>query len=138
MRTGDLLGLRWEDISFQERYIFVRHSIRKGELNATKTGKERFVPILDATLPYLKNQFHITGLMDELTAEDLDQLELRLRGVTKNYKQFIITFNSVSAQHWLKKRFFDSYNDNVFTLKSTYLDNPFIDPEYKETFKRLK
>lgn len=74
----------------------------------------------------------------ELNAEDLDQLELRLRGVTKSYKQFIITFNPVSAHHWIKKRFFDVVDDNVLTLKSTYLDNPFINPEYKETFERLK
>ena len=64
MRAGELLGLRWEDISFQERYIFVRHSIRKGEFDTTKTGEERFVPILDVALPYLKDQFHITGLMN--------------------------------------------------------------------------
>ena len=74
----------------------------------------------------------------ELNAEDLDQLELRLRGKTKNYKQIIITFNPVSAYHWVKKRFFDVVDDNVFTLKTTYLDNPFIDPEYEEIFKRLK
>jgi len=74
----------------------------------------------------------------ELNAEDLDQLELRLRGKTKNYKQFIITFNPVSAHHWIKKRFFDVVDDNVLTLKSTYLDNPFIDSEYRQTFERLK
>ncbi len=74
----------------------------------------------------------------ELNSEDLDQLELRLRGITKNYKQFLITFNPVSAHHWIKKRFFDVVDENVKTLKSTYLHNPFIDEEYKETFARLK
>ena len=74
----------------------------------------------------------------ELKEEDFDQLDLRLRGETKNYKQIIITFNPVSAQHWIKKKFFDFTPPDTFILKTTYLDNPFIDDEYKAVMERLK
>jgi len=65
-------------------------------------------------------------------------LDLRLRGESKNYKQIILTFNPVSAQHWIKKKFFDKKVEDTFILKTTYLDNPFVGEEYREVMKRLK
>ena len=67
----------------------------------------------------------------ELNQEDFEQLDLRLRGITKAIKQITLTFNPISEQHWIKKIFFDDPIDGVFTLKTTYLDNSFIDDEYK-------
>jgi len=49
-----------------------------------------------------------------------------------------MTFNPVSALHWLKKRFFDSTKHEAFTLKTTYEDNKFIDDEYKKVLEDLK
>ena len=90
----------------------------------------------------IKSIAGITGIWieeaTELKQEDLDQLDLRLRGPTKNYKQIIISFNPVSAQHWIKKYFFDEDVEDCFKLKTTYLDNPFIDEDYLKTFERLK
>ena len=68
----------------------------------------------------------------ELTERDFNQLELRVRGETKNYKQFIITFNPTDERHWLKKRFFDTSDEQVLTLKTTYRDNAFLDADYKK------
>lgn len=67
----------------------------------------------------------------EFDQEDFEQLDLRLRGEHGVRKQITVTFNPVSDQHWLKKVFFDDPIDDVFTLKTTYLDNPFIDDGYK-------
>ena len=67
----------------------------------------------------------------ELNQEDFEQLDLRLRGETKYPKQIILTLNPISEQHWIKRIFFDDPIDGVFTLKTTYLDNAFIDAEYK-------
>lgn len=67
----------------------------------------------------------------ELTQEDFEQLDLRLRGNTGALKQIILTLNPISEQHWIKKIFFDDPIDGVFTLKTTYLDNKYIDKEYK-------
>ncbi len=74
----------------------------------------------------------------ELTQEDFQQLDLRLRGKTKTYKQIIITFNPISEHHWLKKYFFDNTPEHTTIIKTTYLDNPFLDDSYKRTLENLK
>jgi phage terminase large subunit len=74
----------------------------------------------------------------ELLQEDFEQLDLRLRGNTGALKQIILTFNPISDQHWIKRIFFDDPIDGVFTLKTTYLDNAFIDEEYKMVMSNKK
>lgn len=74
----------------------------------------------------------------ELLQEDFEQLDLRLRGEFGCLKQIILTFNPISDQHWIKKIFFDDPIDGVFTLKTTYLDNAFIDDEYKMVMNNKK
>lgn len=90
----------------------------------------------------LKSIAGVTGIWIEEASEinktDFDQLDLRLRGKTANYKQIIITFNPTSDQSWLKKEFFDRKVENSRILRTTYLDNKFIDDEYKKTLERLK
>jgi len=90
----------------------------------------------------LKSIAGITGIWieeaSELEQKDFQQLDLRLRGPTKHYKQIILTFNPISALHWLKKVFFDFQKDNATVVKSTYLDNKFIDPEYAKVLENLK
>lgn len=84
----------------------------------------------------MKSITGITGIWSEETTEleedDLDQLDMRLRGETPNYKQIIITFNPTDERHWLKNKFFDEPDNegDVFTLQTTYLDNAFLDEEY--------
>lgn len=113
----------------------------------------------DLTITYNLNgaQFMFTGMDDpeklksiegvtgiwmeeatEFTQEDFEQLDLRLRGVTKYIKQIILTLNPISEQHWIKKVFFDDPIQGVFTLKTTYLDNAFIDAEYKMVMENKK
>jgi len=90
----------------------------------------------------LKSIANITGIWieeaSELEPRDFMQLDLRLRGPTKHYKQIILTFNPISALHWLKKEFFDYKKDNATVLKTTYKDNKFIDPEYAKVLEELK
>jgi len=49
LRSGELAGLHWEDVDFQSRRIKVRFSYK----NSPKSGKSRFVPILDELCPIL-------------------------------------------------------------------------------------
>ena len=91
----------------------------------------------------IKSIKDITGVWieeaSELTKEDFDQLDLRLRGKhLKNYKQIILTFNPISDQHWLKKHFFDRVEPDAMVLKTTYLDNQFIDEDYVRRLEALK
>lgn len=74
----------------------------------------------------------------ELTQEDFEQLDLRLRGEHGCLKQIILTLNPISEQHWIKRLFFDDPMDGVFTLHTTYLDNAFIDAEYKMVMENKK
>lgn len=74
----------------------------------------------------------------ELSQEDFEQLDLRLRGDHGCLKQIILTFNPISEQHWIKRVFFDDPIEGVFTLHTTYLDNAFIDDDYKMVMENKK
>ena len=50
MRAGELAGLRWDDVSFNDRLITVHRSYS----GPTKAEDVRYVPILDALLPILR------------------------------------------------------------------------------------
>lgn len=78
----------------------------------------------------------------ELDESDLDIIDDRLRGELNNkelYYQITLTFNPVSANHWIKRRFFDtSLGECAFTHRSNYLNNAFIDEEYHKRMMRRR
>lgn len=77
----------------------------------------------------------------ELTEEDVDILDDRLRGKLDNpnlYYQMILTFNPVSATHWIKSKFFDEPDENTLLHSSTYLQNRFIDEQYHIRMEKRK
>ena len=69
----------------------------------------------------------------ELQESDIDILDDRIRGELDNpnlYYQMTFSFNPVSAQHWIKRKYWDYASDDIFKCHSTYLDNRFIDEAY--------
>lgn len=73
----------------------------------------------------------------EVEEGDFNQLDIRLRG--KGIKgQIVLTFNPVSAQHWLKKRFFDRKESKAVVSKTTYRDNRFLTEDYRELLEQFK
>ena len=76
----------------------------------------------------------------ELEEADLDMLDDRLRGELPEglFYQIKLTFNPVSINHWLKRRFFDTRDPSVFTHQSTYLDNRFLDPDFHARMERRR
>lgn len=74
----------------------------------------------------------------EFEENDLDQLDLRIRGEKDNYVQYIITFNPIDENHWLKKRFFDKKDPSATTCHSTYKDNHFLTDEDHNRLESLK
>jgi phage terminase large subunit len=97
---------------------------------------------------------------DELTEQEFNQLDLRVRGET-NYQQISLHFNPVDEEHWIKKRFFDGHVNykNKFNryvveeqntiskkkvkvatsiIRSTYLDNKFAGEQYQIVLNNLK
>jgi hypothetical protein len=90
----------------------------------------------------MKSLSGITGIWLEEASDfepnDFDQLDLRLRGQTKNYQQILLSFNPISEQHWLKARFFDRVNTDCTTLSTTYKDNRFLSAEHGARMEQLK
>lgn len=83
-----------------------------------KTGKLTWIWIEEAT---------------ELAEADIDILDDRLRGKLDNpnlFYQITMTFNPVSATHWIKSKYFDVSHPDIYTHHSTYLTNRFIDKAY--------
>lgn len=74
----------------------------------------------------------------EISPEDFRQLDIRLRGRTKCYKQIMISFNPVDINHWLKKEFFDVKKDDATTIHSTYKNNRFLDDEAIKVLEAFK
>jgi phage terminase, large subunit, PBSX family len=76
----------------------------------------------------------------ELTKQDFEIIDDRLRGELPDgqFYQIKMTFNPVSATHWIKADFFDRPDPEVLTHHSTYLDNRFVDAAYKRRMERRK
>ncbi len=100
----------------------------KAKSITTKTGKLTWIWLEEAT---------------EFEESDIDILDDRLRGnlngINPNlYYQMTFTFNPVSAAHWIKAKFFDVKDPDIFTHHSTYLTNRFIDEAYHKRMERRK
>lgn len=106
-----------------------------------ETGSEILFSGLD-DVEKLKSIYNITGIWIEEASEifesDLNQLNIRLRGETRYYKQIIITFNPISMLHWLKRRFFDNTPEDATIHESTYKDNRFLDEDSKKVLEDYK
>lgn len=67
---------------------------------------------------------------DQATPDDIEQLSLRLRGPEGLcFLQGILSFNPISAQHWIKLKYFDHKIESVLLHHSTYKDNIFLSPD---------
>jgi phage terminase large subunit len=117
--------------------------VNKSDMEITRVdGGSQFV---FAGLDDVEKLKSIQGITDiwieeatEITQEDFQQLNLRLRGKGGPSKHIIMSFNPVSALSWIKKFFFDTTSDNLKILKTTYKHNRFIDDEDKAEIERLK
>jgi integrase len=62
MRSGEMIGLRWEDVDFLHGTISVKRAIKMGMVTEPKTAQSiRQVEIIDTLVPYLQEQYRITG-----------------------------------------------------------------------------
>jgi len=68
----------------------------------------------------------------ELREADVDILDDRLRGKLPDglYYQITLTFNPVSASHWIKRKYWDYDSADIYKCHTAYLDNRFIDESY--------
>lgn len=101
MRIGELSGLQWEDIDYENKIIHVNHSMtyfsKNGkytfELHSTKTNKGmRTIPLTDVATKALKQQYAMKQMLycDKEPVEGFENLVF----VTKNNRpttQFLVT-----------------------------------------------
>lgn len=125
-----------------EHYPDIRRKVNRGDmLISFANGNEIIFAGLD-DVEKLKSIYNITAIWIEEASEllegDFNQLDIRLRGETKNYKQIIVSFNPISVQHWLKRRFFDREDVRARVHESTYRDNRFLDDEAIRTLEAFR
>ncbi|MGV3709645.1 MAG: tyrosine-type recombinase/integrase [Gemmatimonas sp.] len=96
MRPGEAAGLTWDDVDFERKVIHVRRALVRlapdrdagtpgsWSLSTTKTGTERFVPIVDSLVPVLRRHRS-------------EQLETRLAAGSE-YAAFDLVFATTFGQ----------------------------------------
>lgn len=116
--------------------------INKSDMTITFANGSKIIFVGLDDVEKLKSIYNITGIWieeaSELKESDLNQLNIRLRGKTKYYKQIILTFNPISIKHWLKKRFWDHRDPRATVHESTYKDNRFARREDILTLESFK
>jgi phage terminase large subunit len=73
----------------------------------------------------------------ELTLEDFEQLNLRLRSAKPN-QQIVLCYNPISKVSWVYTRFHENIDEDATILKTTYLDNKFLPDKYVQSLLKLK
>lgn len=122
--------------------MYDEFTFNKSELSITyiHTGSQVITTGMDDP-EKLKSIAGLTGVWieegTELEADDFNEIDRRLRGHTDYYKQIIISYNPTNENHWIVKRFFDQETESTNLYKTTYLNNRFIDPDYKQMLNDL-
>ncbi len=72
--------------------------------------------------------------------DDFNKLDMSIRGEVPDgyFKQITLTFNPWSATSWLKARFFDADDDDVFTKTTTWQCNEWLDESDRAIFLKMK
>lgn len=72
--------------------------------------------------------------------DDFNKLDMSIRGEVPDgyFKQISMTFNPWSATSWLKARFFDVLDEDVFTKTTTWQCNEWLDEADKNIFRKMK
>lgn len=72
--------------------------------------------------------------------DDFNKLDLSLRGEVPDgyFKQITLTFNPWSANSWLKTRFFDRKDTDIFAQTTTWECNEWLDDADKSIFIKMK
>lgn len=75
-----------------------------------------------------------------MNESDFDMLDESIRGECPPHlwKQITLTFNPWNEKHWLKRRFFDTPDDDVLALTTTYMCNEWLDQKDLALFEKMK
>lgn len=72
--------------------------------------------------------------------DDFNKLDMSIRGEVPDgyFKQITLTFNPWSATSWIKPRFFDAPDPDVFTKTTTWRCNEWLDESDRSVFRKMK
>ena len=75
-----------------------------------------------------------------MNEDDFNKVDMSIRGeLPKGYfKQITLSFNPWSEKHWLKKRFFDTEDEDVLAITTNYTCNEFLGEDDKKLFEKMK
>lgn len=75
-----------------------------------------------------------------MNEDDFNKIDMSIRGELPEgyFKQITLTFNPWSEKHWLKKRFFDSEDENVLSLTTNYMCNEWLGEDDIKLFESIK
>lgn len=77
----------------------------------------------------------------EIVENDLDQLQIRMRGRASCVKRICLYFNPIFRTHWIATRFFKGqwirykYDKKILIVHSTHKDNKFLDDQDHEVIE---
>lgn len=76
----------------------------------------------------------------EISEDDFNKLDMSIRGELPEgyFKQITLIFNPWSANSWLKARFFDIEDENIFTKTTTYECNEWLDDADRNIFALMQ
>lgn len=120
----------------------IDYFVNKTEMSFDFSNGSRFILSGVDDVEKLKSIAGITRIVieeaTELSEEEFNQIDLRLRGINLVNPQITLMFNPVSINHWLCKRFDTQFNPaTTLFFTTTYKDNAFLDEQYKETLENL-
>ncbi|CAG9359035.1 PBSX family phage terminase large subunit [Clostridium perfringens] len=75
-----------------------------------------------------------------MNEDDFNKVDMSIRGELPMgyFKQITLSFNPWSEKHWLKKRFFDTKDDNILALTTNYKCNEFLGDDDRKLFESMK
>ena len=76
----------------------------------------------------------------EISEDDFNKLDMSIRGELPEgyFKQITLLFNPWSANSWLKARFFDVEDDDIFTKTTTWQCNEWLGEDDRKLFLKMK
>ena len=76
----------------------------------------------------------------EILEDDFNKVDMSIRGELPEgyFKQLTLLFNPWSANSWLKPRFFDVEDDDVFTKTTTWQCNEWLGEDDRNLFLKMK
>ena len=75
-----------------------------------------------------------------MNEDDFDMLDESIRGEVPDglFKQITLTFNPWNQKHWMKRRFFDISDPDIFALTTNYTCNEWLDDADRKLFEQMK